>query len=117
MTATTGSPTGWSLPYQLWRGKVPVTEQQRREAMVETIVAEFIDTDDESVFEQLAVLRPDVTHSVRWELVDALCHLSGEAGFWECQSRAVEAFELAVDEYRVVLSRFAGLPLHAVVTA
>jgi len=99
----------WRLPYRAYEGKVPATEQDRREAMVETIVAEYIETDDEVVFEQLLVIRPDLTHSQVWEAVETICGRSVEVR--RCEDHCGhEAFAAAVDDYVGALYRFALAP-------
>lgn len=102
--------THWRLPYRAYETKVPTTEQDRREAMIETIVAEYIETDDEAVFEQLLVIRPDLTFSQVWEAVETLSGRSVEARRCEdhCGS---EAFHAAVDDYIGALYTFARHPL------
>jgi hypothetical protein len=102
--------THWRLPYRAYENRVPATEQDRREAMIETIVAEYIETDDEVTFEQLLVIRPDLTHSAIWEAVEHLCGRSVEVAFWEDQPGR-EAFDTAVDDYAGALYTFAGVPV------
>lgn len=114
MSANYGNAATWNLPYRTWTEKVPTTDQQRREAFVETIIYAYCEDDDEATYDQLAVIRPDLEGSQIWEYVEELCHLSGEVAFQENQRGAVEAFEAIKDDYNTALAKFARAPLATV---